>query len=181
MKYPPSLSMLACCLLPVQVVPGGQRPLPAWTPGHGWERLLPWHGTWHRDSCESGNTGAGGPDEDDGGPVLIAASLLLLLLFLPRCLLGATQHPELVQGQAELGTGWCPVCREERQAGSWRWPGWVPRGQSPVSQLPLAQTLVHRAPRWWGLGRVPGCPCSGCRGRERERQLGSGALTAAWR
>ena len=68
--------------------------------GPSQEPLLPGRGTWHHDSPESGSAGAPGPEEDEGAPLLAAADTLHL--FLPRRLLPVTQHPQLVQGQAEL-------------------------------------------------------------------------------
>ena len=97
----PHPSLPPCCPLPAQALLGGQSPFPA-RRGHGWEALLPGRGTGHLDSPKSGNAGARGPAEDEGGTVLSAASFLLLLFFLPRRLLPAAQHPQLVQGQAEL-------------------------------------------------------------------------------
>ena len=92
---PPSLP--PSCLLPAQALHARQRPVFTGWRGHGWEALLPDH-----DSPKSGDAGAGGPGEDDRGAVLIGALLLLLLSILPRSLLPAAEHPQLVQGQAEL-------------------------------------------------------------------------------
>ena len=171
-------SLPACCLLPAQALHGGQRPFAGWPPGHGWEALLPCRGTWHHDSPESGNTGAGGPDEDEGGAVLIAA---FLLFFLPRCLLPAAQHPQLVQGQAEL---WAQAGATSAERRGRRWAGGgllgVPPGRapSPTCRWDGHGCIQHQGPGAWGwcqavpaLGPGPGLG---------ERQLGSEALTATW-
>ena len=47
---------------------------------------------------QSRNAGASGPGEDEGGPALIAAFLFLV----SRCPFWAAEHPQLVQGHAEL-------------------------------------------------------------------------------
>ena len=180
-KCPPHPSLSACCQLPARALHGGQRPFPARPPGHAWEPLVPCRGTWHQHSPEGGNTGAGGPDEDDGGAVLIGA-FLLLLFFVPRCLLPAAQHPQLVQGQAELWAQAVSLSAEKRgRQGAGGGLLGVPAGRalSPACRWEGGWCMEQQGGGAWGWRQgvpvlVPG-PGLG------ERQLGSEGLTATWR
>lgn len=62
-------------------------------------RREPCRGTRHRDSPESHDTGAAGPEEDKGFGVL---AFLLLLGSIAGCPLRAAEHLQRGQGQAEL-------------------------------------------------------------------------------
>ncbi|XP_040980890.1 uncharacterized protein LOC121233446 isoform X1 [Aquila chrysaetos chrysaetos] len=113
---------------------------------------------WHHGSLESGKAGAGGPGEDEGAAALTAATLLLF--FLPCRLCPTAQHPQLVQGQAELWPGCgCPSGEEARL--------WV-----RLSVRPPGMPLKAAASGLRGLS-LPGLPLLAA----RERRGTGGALT----
>ena len=183
-KCPPHPSLSACCQLPARALHGGQRPFPARPPGRAWEPLLPGRGTGPHDSPKSGNAGARGPAEDEGGTVLSAASFLLLLLFLPRCLLPAAQHPQPVQGQAELwAQAVAPSAEKRGRQGAGGGLLGVPAGRalSPACRWEGGWCMEQQGGGAWGWRQgvpvlVPG-PGPGL----GERQLGCEGLTATWR
>ena len=180
-KCPPHPSLPACCLLPARALHGGQRPFPARPPGHAWEPLVPCRGTWPHHSPEGGNTGAGGPDEDDGGAVFIGA-FLLLFFFVRCCLLPTAQHPQPVQGQAELwAQAVAPSAEKRGRQGAGGGLLGVPAGRA-----------LSPACRWeggWCIEQQGGGAGARCRGVPvlvpgpglGARQLGWEGLTATWR
>ena len=138
--------------------------------------------TWHRDSPESGEAGARGPHEEEGGPVLLAAFLLLLGLFFLRRLLPVGQHPQLVQGQAELwAQAVAPSAEKRGRQGAGGGLLGVPAGRalSPACRWEGGWCMEQQGGGAWGWRQgvpvlVPG-PGLG------ERQLGCEGLTATWR
>ena len=140
----------------------------------------PCRGTGHHDSLESGKAGAGGPGEDEGLAALAAA--VLLLFFLPRCLLPAAQHPQPVQGQAELwAQAVAPSAEKRGRQGAGGGLLGVPAGRA-----------LSPACRWeggWCIEQQGGGAGARCRGVPvlvpgpglGARQLGWEGLTATWR
>lgn len=128
------------------------------------------------NSPESGNAGAAGPDEDEGAPVH-AAAFLLLLFFLPRRLLPAAQHPQLLQGQAQLWAQAGATSAESRgrRGAAWRWP---PRAPPPALGTDVDRCVQHQGPGAWGW--CPGVPAMVPGSGMGQRQRGAEALTATW-